>query len=229
MDRQGVSMLTMALLLGCGNEVADCRVGFEAEDDGLCYELADTDLDTDAEEPADPTVEDLLAALPACDPGATDGRIDVQSGCADGACAGMTLPEVEDALGEEGYCQSIAVDFDSFAYAYVSCSWSVGIGASFDDDDGDGLADPTAETFAIYVDLPYEGGTADGLGLGANAACFVDALGAPGSVRFALDGGEWLATSLSWSEIGVYDDYVNKNGDFGPDGRIDGITLYGSP
>jgi hypothetical protein len=222
------------LFLACSpDDAIDCSAGFDLRDDGLCYEIPveDTDpVDTDVPEAEPATVEDVLDALPACEGGYDDGRIDIEAGCADGACAGMTYDDINEALAEEGDCSSYYVDFDGYAYGYSMCAWSNGVSTDFADDDQDGVPDAGDRAYSIALDLPYDGGTAEGLSLDSHPRCFVDVLGDPSSASFAMDeDGEWLVRSIAYTDLGlyVYDSY-DKVGDYVPDGRVDGMTLYGS-
>ncbi len=224
----------LLFLLACNAEPAACSAGFDLHDDGLCYEIPaeDTDpVDTDAPEEEPATVEDVLDALPACEGGYDDGRMDIEAGCADGACVGMTYAEINEALAEEGYCFAYHIDYDGNEYGYAFCDWSNGISTDFADDDFDGLPDEGNRAYSISVNLPFDGGTSDGLSLDAGMRCFVDALGKPTSASFTTGGedGGWLLRSLSYGDLGLYvNDSYDKNGDYIPNGRVDSLTLYGA-
>ena len=227
------------LLCACTPDPGDCTTGFTRHDDGNCYSSAtDTDGETttpedtggaDTEPPV--TFLDLLAAMPPCEPGSTDGLLDLEDGCADGACVNMDYDAMVAAIGEAPTCDSIYIRLgDSYESSQLSCDWSNGLGMSFADDDQDGLPDTGARGWPLYVDLPWEGGTTEGLGLGASMSCFVDLLGPPDSA--SIDAGPeegYLITYLYYGSIGlsVHDDFYNKDGSYGSDGLVDGLSIYG--
>lgn len=151
-------------LIACRTE-SECLAGFTLKDDGMCYAIPEEDTaveDTDVPETEPPTVEDLLDTLPACEPVATDGRLDIDGGCADGACAGMTYAEMVGALGDDPTCEAFYYEFGSYAGGSVSCTWDNGVDASFDDLDRDGVADPASIAYGMKVQDPFDGGTVEG-------------------------------------------------------------------
>lgn len=194
-----------------------------------CGPAADTGAENSP--PAgDATLEDVLAGLPACEPGSADGRLDLWTQCADGACPGSGYDTIVAALGEEPNCYSYGFTYDGSTFGYLSCDWSSGIGASFPDDDLDGVADDVSS----YIDLglPWDGGTTDGLALGIPMSCFYAALGEPDAVSFSLSAtNEYLVDELSYLEsaspLTVDDSLDNETGDYLPDGLVDGLTLFG--
>ena len=116
---------------------------------------------------------DYLAATPACTSHDGDGRLDLDLGCADGACSSATYDEWVVALGDPGECSQ------SSTGSNVRCEWSQGIRTYFDDDDADGLPDAGDAAGVVYVSPPYDGLTQEGLGLGVSLRCYTDALGDP--------------------------------------------------
>lgn len=239
-------MVAMLLFLACRSE---CEKGFERHDDGLCYEVvaqdtatagADSGGDTgaaeDSAEPAAPTVEDVLAALPACVPGATDGRLDLQHGCADDVCVGDAPDQAVATLGEPDEIYEFSYSYNGYESGSLYYVWAIGLELIYEDDDQDGVPDTTIwsspSAYALMISLPWDGGTSDGLGLGASLSCFVDAFGTPGSVDFDFEDYKLYPTYLSWdvdyySSMNVQDRYLNKTGEYGAyDGFVDGVTFY---
>jgi hypothetical protein len=229
--------LAIAILLAGGvacsaADGAACSEGFEMHGDGLCYELGGQDLgvvgDTDADadtgngtEDFAPSAEDVMETLEDCLAGFTDGRIDVAEGCADGACSGMSYDQVNAALGDAGSCDAIFAGF-------LSCDWPNGISSYFDDYDGDERPDDGATAYGIHLRDPYDGGTSDGISIGASMVCFFDVYGAPDRADFTWIGEEWWVTSVEYTSLGLYaDDWWSKDG-YEPDGYCDAISLYGS-
>jgi len=144
------------------------------------------------------TVEGVIDALPACVPLATDGRVDVAAGCADDGCVGMTAVELEQAWG------SATCSRQSSAPTSLRCVWPSGVWARFDDHDDDGVPDDGSSARPLLLEPPYDGATADGLGVGASLSCFVDALGYPDAVRLSnVDDTGWRFRSMAWSSDGV--------------------------
>lgn len=176
------------------------------------------------------TLEDVLADLPACEPGSADGRLDLWTQCADGACPGASYDALVATLGEEPDCFGYGITYDGTTFGYLTCDWSSGIRASFPDDDLDWVADDVSSY--LDVGLPWDGGTTDGLALGIPMSCFYAALGEPDAVSFSLSStNEYLVDELSYlnseSPLAVDDSIDNETGDYVPDGFVDGITLFG--
>lgn len=60
-------------------------------------------------------------------------------------------------------------------------------------------------------------------------SCFRGTLGNPDYVSFELVDRDWMVAAAEWYDYGVYVyDSTNARGDYGPDGRIDYLYLYGS-
>jgi hypothetical protein len=219
-------------LFACIQEPDCSKPGACATDDPVGTDTDDTgtaggdDTAADTEDPA--TVSDVLGALPACELGSTDGTLDLNAGCADGACAGMTYLEIVDALGEEGECERFSFESGSYSSSVADCSWNDGVSASFDDLDEDGIPDDGAITYDIGVASPFAGGTDDGLGVGASFSCFVAALGDPDDVTFDLVDKDWVVSSASWNLQGLRAyDYYGDRGSYDPDGYVDILYLEG--
>lgn len=220
-------------LLACTVQPEACDPGLTRGEDGDCHtEDAATDTapdDTDTEDTGAPaSIEDVLDALPACEPASDDGRLDLDAGCADGICSYMTYEEIVAGTGDEGDCDSYYYRSGSYEFGGVSCAFD-GVSVSFDDEDVDGIPDEGSYTYGVSVDAPFDGGTVDGLGIDASMSCFVEALGYPDSVSFAVSGRDWGIRSASWSDHGVYAyDYYDARGNYEPDTYVDGISTYGS-
>lgn len=212
-------------LLACQTP-ADCAAGFTLDDDGMCYGTGPEDTDPPAAEP--PTIENVLEALPACEPVTGSGQLDFITGCADGACPGMTYSEIVTALGDDGVCSGQYLEFDEFTLNSASCDWDNGVSTTFADEDRDGVPDEFDTAFSIYVMSTFEGTTEHGLGIGVQTSCFIDELGVPDTVGFTLVDKDWLLSGASWGAGGVsLSDSYNTGGSFEPDGLADTLYLYG--
>ncbi len=197
-------------LTACGSpDSVVCGDG-TTEADGVC--TADP-----VDDPAPPTLDDVLAELPACTSTTGNGQIDLTTSCAGGVCAGMSYSEIVDVLGE-GTCEG----YGTFWF----CDWSVGITALVS---GDELAPfPEDVPYSIDLDERYKGTTSDGLGVGFQFACFLDALPKPDAVYFTLIGARFAPDDLSWfgaPNFSVEDRVgAGKDGN-NPDGLVDSLTL----
>lgn len=205
-------MWAMLLWTGCQGDPTACEAGFELRDDGLCYQ--------DDAAPAPATLGDVFDGMEPCDLDPGDGRIDLETGCADGACGDMDYDEINDALGSTGACST-----NTFDATLVSCTWDGGYAASFDDLDADGAPDAGSDAFTLTLDPPYRGTTDAGLGLSVGMRCFVGVLGDPGDVLYVRIDDEYLAFYMGWDGLTAYDFYSGE-GQFGPDGVVDSISLY---
>jgi hypothetical protein len=206
-------MLLLALL-ACTPDVT-CADGFTLGADGLCYERTPAG--------APPTVDDVLATLPACAPVIGDGRIDLGAGCAAGACVGATYAEVSAALGAPGHCDTDASEYAGVTTSQVYCAWDIRVGVYFADDDRDGVADARAVANGIYAFSGFEGATIDGLGFDAGLGCFLDVLGAPDGVSLVRSGADWSVSAAWWTEAGL--SWVDGAE---PDGRASRLLLTGA-
>jgi len=163
---------------------------------------------------------DPFADAPACAADLGDGRIDLDTQCADGACAGDSQADWVAALGSDANCKA------SYAGDSYRCSWENGLTGYFDDDDGDGLPDDAAEAVVVFVDLPYSGTSADGLGLGVSVECFGEALGVPDTLAMERIAGGWFVTEAHYdaSHLDIEDSTSpDEIGD--PDGLVDALRL----
>ncbi len=238
MRRIGAWATLCALSMACaGGEAADtaagdCNCAAADGSDGTDGSDGSDGADGTDGDDAAVTVEDVLAALPPCEPGSTDGRIDLASGCVDGACPNMTFDEINAVLGETGDCYGFWYESsDGWAGGSAFCDWADGISGSFSDDDADGAPDPLSTTWSIGLDPPFSGGTGDGLGLDVSPSCFVEQLGTPDAVSFTYDADSrsWLADYLFYEDAGVsVSDRYDARGNYVPDGRVDSLTLYGA-
>lgn len=209
------SLLLLPLFAACAAESsATCADGFALRGDGLCYEEAVTPEDDTGAPDA------LVAAGGECIPGATDGRIDVTAACVDGVCAGERFDTIDGRFGEA----SCAALFPGF----LECTWPNGIGGAFDDYDEDGVPDEHAFAWGMYVQAPFDGGTRDGIGVGASMSCFFDAFGEPDQAEMAWADGEWSVTAVAFDLLGLYAYDLGGAYGGGPDGKVDYIALYGT-
>lgn len=197
-------------LTACGDPNSVVCGDGTTEADGVC--TADP-----VDDPAPPTLEDVLAELTPCTSTTGNGQIDLTTGCAGEVCAGMSYGEIVDVLGE-GTCDG----FGTFWF----CDWSVGITVGVN---GDELGpDPAEVPYSVDLDERYKGTTTDGLGVGLQLACFLDALPKPDSVfftlvgaRFALDGVGWYAAP----NVSVDDRFGGGKDGTKPDGLVDAMSL----
>lgn len=165
---------------------------------------------------------DPFAQAPPCDSRSGDGRLDLDTACADGACAEGTLSDWVAALGEADECEASYDDS-------VRCDWDAGIRGYFDDEDEDGEVDPDSEAGIVFLDEPYDGTTADGLGLGVSTACFADALGTAAGVSLEWRSDGYAVTDAHWDspELEV-EDSEGSAGEDVPDGLVDELSLWGA-
>lgn len=193
------------LLAACAPQPA-CAEGFEAGEDGLCYEV-----------PVEVTVADLLEGLPACAPAEGEG-LDLEAGCVGEACLGMSRAAVEEELGAPDGCEALIFD--------IACSWmDDAVGFTFGDEDEDGEADAGELAVSLSVELGYEGAD-EGLGPDASMRCFYDAWGEPRSAWFEDWGQGLRPILLGWAGISVWDFQSNDGLAFGPDGKADSLSVY---
>ena len=200
----------LLLLVACYPGPSACDSGFEMHDDGLCYEVAST-----------PTVQDLLDAMTPCDTTSGNGRVDLDTACADGACAGMTYSELNTALDETGTCSE-----NTFTPNTAFCGWTDGISTSFDDTDGNGTPDADSASTYLSLSAPYDGTTTDGLGVGVQLSCFVDSLGPPEVIDYLQQSNQDYAPDLMlWSNVAVTD-FLSTDLLPSSDGLADSVQLF---
>jgi len=159
-----------------------------------CPVTGSDDDDDSAEESVEPTVADVLDGLRECVPLDGDGRIDLAGACANGACASMSYGEMNEALGEEGDCMG-------WTPTQLKCTWSNGIYRLFTDADDDGIPDEEFESGVLWLDVPYDGSTAEGLGVDVALSCFLEVLGYPHHVEFYGWNGDYTPSQMQWYEI----------------------------
>lgn len=139
------------------------------------------------------------AAFPECTSTEAGSEIDVDGSCVDGLCVGDSYDDVVAAKGEPT---------DESAWT----EWSDGFGAAFDSDD---------DIETIWLQSPYTGHTADGLGLGESLQCFVDVYGTPEATYTWRSGDVQAVQAAFWPGIGAYDDDALST----PDGVVDTIEI----
>lgn len=195
-------------MAACGEpEDAACLSGFTLNPaDGLCYE----------DESGPPTVDDVISSWEPCELAPGNGQLDVEAGCAAGACSGDTYVEMVAALGAEADCQ------ESF-FGDLSCLWSVGIYAYFPDMDGDGVPDAGETAFGVHTELPFDGTTESGLGLGIPLECWVTNLSPPDELQINYLGNSWAVHEASW-----YDPYLYVTSAEVQALGVANVSLYGT-
>ena len=212
--RTGI-LAALVLLSACADGLV-CGSG-TSELDGECV-----GQDTSVIEAGDPTLLDLLDALPDCITASVDGTLDVAAGCVGDGCIGDTVADLDVAFDETGDCRSSTLSEAIF------CDWSNGVSASFEDLDGDQVADPDSTAAYLSVRDPNRAATVDGLGVGATVRCFVDVWGSPDSVAFGENAdGTFNLTDLKYYDLGVF---VGDGlaGFAAPDGVADSLFLFGA-
>lgn len=238
-------LVFLTVPVGCReDEVNSCAPGFSLGADGRCSADEPTGDDDDDDDTGVPTgdtgtptdgtssttdepaeLEDVLDTLPRCrDDGNGDGDLDLVRGCAGGVCAGDDVEVVLAVHGEPLGCESTYFESDGYRFGQLDCSWGDGIGASFGDDDFDGIPDPGRPAIALDLRAPYAGTTSDGLGLGDEVSCFVEAED-PTSVLFLVQGRDWHPTYLGFGRYAITDYADNETGAWLPDGKVDGLTI----
>lgn len=186
-----------------------------------CGDPEDTDdvvgVDTDTgPKPAGDPYAAWIESLGDCVPADGDGRLELGPGCADGVCAGDAYEAFVAAFGHPSCVRGL--------YGYVVCDWDAGVSSFFEDFDYDMVIEDDARGHVLWVTAPFDGLTADGLGIGASIACFVDRLGTPGEVTIDP------APVVSGDTVTWYDPYISvQDGgmDFVADSRVDALYLGG--
>jgi hypothetical protein len=134
----------------------------------LLLSLLGCPLGADDKDPGD-TSETGSPACSTLDPG---DRLDLQEACVDGACAGSDYPTFRAAWGEPDACGPSG--------SRASCTWGDRT-VDFSDCDHDGAPDTEylCDLFdqTILLSGAWDGASAEGLGLGVDAACWVEVLG----------------------------------------------------
>lgn len=112
-------------------------------------------------------------------------------------------------MGASDGCSS---DFsDILETAIIFCDWSTGVSIAFDDENRSGVLGESEVALYLRVDSPWDGTSAQGLGVGSSIGDFVGIYGEPDQ--------DW-GTNLFWVEdsFSIWD-----NGD---DGLVDEIVLF---
>ena len=178
-----------------------------------------------ASAPSPPSIDAALANLPSCEPVVDDGRIDLVTGCFDGAiCVGMTYGQMREAIGYDAVCGRLDEPVDT-----VECAWDRQVLVQFSDKDGDGDPDDDSVGETLQLTNGLEAGTAEGLGVFASTSCFVDLFGAPDKVTWQVVRGDYAMVEAIWVGWGltlVDDD--GPPGSLDPDGRVDHIETAGA-
>lgn len=213
---RGATIAAWMLVTACAPEAADpCREGFDLAADGHCYQPPPPF--------PEPDFTDALEHLPRCEPLPGIGTVDLELACADGACAQMTFPETEAALGEAGDCATTPWNAER-----LYCTWPRGLEGLWEDLDRDGVPDTDAPNERIHLYPPYDGATLEGLGVGVNPRCFVDQLGTPDTMLVVDVSGTLHVQDLIFDRYGVqvydwgWDDDSNR-----PNGLLDNLYLFG--
>jgi hypothetical protein len=184
---------------------------------------ASTEPPPEALEP--PLGTDVLP-FPACVPGASDGRLDLEDACADGICIGQTFDDASSAYGEAPYCLSLVP-------GATACFYGGFILAGYTDADGDMLPDDGKRAYTVQVFAGWPGGSEQGLSVGISPACWVDALGVADHVLLGAQEDGLYAVSMTWDLYyltvhdqqdasyafipdGVVEQFVFSNGVYGP-------------
>ncbi len=207
------------LLVACANTEDDepCRAGFEIASDQHCYPPPTPW--------PEPDIHDALDTLPPCESDSPDGAIDVENGCASGACVHMPESEMSAALGMDPECTPA-----SWSNTNVYCLWPSGIEGLFEDNDQNGWPDEDAPNDRIHLIPPYTGQTPDGSGVAVNVSCFIEDFGYPEIVVYYDVGGTLMVQDLIYDQYGLRAyDWGTDNETDSPDGRIDNVYLYGAP
>lgn len=211
-----VFALLSTIACGPADPADQCREGTTLAEDGHCYPPLLV---------VPPDIQDAIAALPVCDPVSGPGFIDLARGCANGACANDDYEEFVAALGEEGECVT-----RSNNATQVICTWEeLGIDGIFQDDDEDDVPDENARTSRIHLFTPYYGQTEDGVGIGANLACFFDFLGTPDELLYTDQGGQLMIEMMDYGVYGLEAyDWGDDDESGVPNGYIDHMYLTGA-
>ena len=199
-----VSALVPALLLGCSKK--------DEEEDAVII----------TETPG--SIDGVLESLPACETVAADGRLNVVSGCVDAACIGMTYDEIVEVTGESGACEPVPSGLP-----IMVCTWEGMIQIEFDDLDTDFEPDKGDMAAAIRVLAEYNGGTPEGLGLGASTSCFLEEFGEPDYATWMHVYDHYVLMEATWVGWGLtITDDDGPPGEVDPDGFVDHLIVSGA-
>lgn len=187
---RNVWILALALA-GCDAEPLECGES-TTEADGVCQGQPP---------PGVGTVDDVLDALPDCEPRAPDNRLDLETACADAVCLDSTVGTITREMGEAPVCVPYAAES-----SLLRCSWSNGARGVFV---GLGAATPAAHETAWWLEIGEEftGTTNQGLGTGMGFRCFDEGLGTASGITFVEQPDRHAIAAMSWSQADftIYD------------------------
>ncbi|NOY24653.1 MAG: hypothetical protein GXP62_02165 [Oligoflexia bacterium] len=202
-----VPALFLALAAGCSPRLPDCAPDETYDADGNCFQR-DNSLSDQMQAIVDGAPECVL--LPVGD------RLDMGSGCADGACAEDTYSHMVDVLGEAD-CQ----DPDQVENTMIWCSWQGGdLDAFIWDENGDNAPDSNEINQGLHLSLGWDGSDQQGLGIAISLSCFIDVYGNTDSDSIDTwdDGSVY---GVSWIDRGIFID------DLDGDGYVDLLSIFG--
>lgn len=152
---------------------------------------------------------DVARNLPSCQTSPATAALDLDAGCVNGGCAGMTREELDAAYGEPAECKE-----SSHTTGLFHCGWLGGaIKASFHDTKGPGAT-------SLFVTVP-DWRTADGLGVGSALSCFLDRFGQEATgVRVGVEDGWLIWHSVQFGEPRVITTVAQ-------DGTVEKLQLSG--
>lgn len=179
--------------------------------------------DEEKSEPITATIGAVIDTLPACTPTDANGRINLVSGCIDGACIGQTFEEMTEAIRMESNCVPLEDDLPG-----VRCSFDQSFYVDFVDGDLDGSPDKGYGATSLHL-IEAIGGTPEGLGVGATSSCVIDEYGDPDLVTWTLIDSVYVMTEATWIGWGltIVDD-DGPPGELDPDGIIDEMIISGA-
>ncbi len=180
----------------------------------------------DEEEKSEPlaaTIGTVLDGLPACSPTDANGRINLVSGCVDGACVGQTYEEMTEAIRMDSQCVPLEDDMPG-----VRCTFDQAFTVEFVDADLDAVPDKGYGATELRL-IGEVGGTPEGLGVGATSSCVIDEYGDPDLVSWTLINSVYVMTEATWIGWGltIIDD-DGPPGELDPDGIIDEMIIAGA-
>ncbi len=173
--------------------------------------------------PPTATIGTVLDGLPSCSPTDANGRVNLISGCVDGACVGQTFEEMVEAVRLEPDCVPIADDLPG-----TRCDFENVFVVDFVDTDYDVVPDKGYAATSIRL-IDAAGGTQEGLGVGASSSCVIEEYGDPDLVTWTLIGSVYVMTEATWIGWGltIIDD-DGPPGELDPDGIIDEMIIEGA-
>ncbi len=182
--------------------------------------------DSAGEEPT--TLQEVMDDLGDCELTVADGALDLDRHCVHDFCVGDTVADAAALFGEPDDTVVYFIRYEGYTYTSTYQVWANGITLYFDDADDDGVLADSDHATSIAIELPWGGGTDEGLGLGASMSCFIEALGYPDQADFWSVDGDYRINTAFWvlRQLWVYDDSLNGTGEFGiSDGLVDRIFL----